>query len=162
MSAITMSSTVGHSLEGMCTDAVRQATALLAKEFKFDFETAEKLLRLDELKVTTKDTSVKNAKKAPKESKSKKSKKTDSDGEEKPKVKRGPTGYLLYANSIRAAVTAELQSEIEGDGKVKSSDVTKVLGPRWKALSDETKAEWNTTAKTQNAAASSSSSSDSE
>lgn len=157
-----MSSTVGASLEGMCTDAVRQATALLAKEFNFDFDTAEKMLRLDDLKVTTKDTPVKNAKKVTKESKGKKTKsKSDSDSEEKPKVKRGPTGYLLYANSVRADITAELKAEIEGDGKVKSSDVTKVLGPRWKALSDEDKAEWNTKAKTQkDASASSSSDSD--
>ena len=64
------------------------------------------------------------------------------------KPKRGKTGYLLYADEIRAEVKAELLAEIGEDEKLKPQDVVKAIAARWKAEDSEVKAEWNDKAKT--------------
>ena len=74
--------------------------------------------------------------------KPKKEKKSDSD-DEKPKKKR-VSGYILYSNANRDEVKDELT--VEGE-KPKNPDVMKELAKRWKALSDEDQATWNTKAK---------------
>ena len=74
--------------------------------------------------------------------KPKKEKKSDSD-DEKPKKKR-VSGYILYSNANRDEVKDDLT--VEGE-KPKNPDVMKELAKRWKLLSDEHQATWNTKAK---------------
>jgi gluconate kinase len=105
----------------------------LAKKYGFDVEEEARALNLDDLKVN-KTTS-----------KGGKAKKTE--GEEKPKVKRGPTGYLLFTADARPSVKLEMEAEIEEGVKLKPQLVVTELAKRWKALSDEETAEWNEKAK---------------
>jgi hypothetical protein len=77
-------------------------------------------------------------------------KKTDTS--DKPKTKRGTTGYLMYTGELRKEVTDEMAQSLADGEKLKPSQVVTELAGRWKALSDEEKAEWNEKAKTKNAA----------
>ena len=63
-----------------------------------------------------------------------------------PKVKGSRmSGYILYSKDARDKVVAELSAK--SDEKVKSSEIMKELGARWKALGDDDKETWNTKAK---------------
>jgi len=48
-------------------------------------------------------------------------------------------GYIAFCNEMRHAVKCELEAE---GNKVRAAIVTKVLGAKWKELSDEMKAEY--------------------
>jgi len=86
---------------------------------------------------------------APKKSKDqdkpKKTKKVKTDSDE-PKKKRAPTGYLLFNSATRAEAKAALS---EAEESTNPKDVTRELGRRWKALSEEERQEWNDKAKQQ-------------
>ena len=73
--------------------------------------------------------------------KEKSPKKEKVDGE--PKKKRGMTGYLLFSKEKRPEVKEEL-------GDVKPTEVVTEVAKRWKALTDEERAQWNQTAKDAN------------
>ena len=75
--------------------------------------------------------------------KEKKEKSPKKEKEEKPKKKRGMTGYLLFSKENRAGVKEEL-------GEVKPTEVVTEVAKRWKALTDEERAQWNQTAKDAN------------
>ena len=113
-------------------------------------ETLEKQLALilQEQKVASDD----KEKKAKKEKKTKKTKKakdeTSSDDEDKPKKKRGPSGYILFSNANREDASAKL---LVGDEKPKNTEVMKQLAQMWRALDDEEKRVWNDKAKEANA-----------
>ena len=62
--------------------------------------------------------------------------------DEKPKTKRGPTGYLLYAADVRPAVKEELTQALDEGEKLKPQDVVTEIAKRWKALSEEEQALW--------------------
>lgn len=132
-----------------CNEVARQVVAKLAEKYKFDADEELRLLSLDETKVQSSRGKSKSDK-APKKVSKKASKKagSDSDGETKSKVKRGPTGYLLFGNSIRAEITAELAKDLDEGKKVAQSDVTKIIGTRWAETkaNDEASA-WNDKAK---------------
>ena len=64
------------------------------------------------------------------------------------KPKRGKTGYLLYADEVRAEVRAELEAEVAEGEKLKPQDVVKAIAARWKAEDQDIKDEWNAKAKT--------------
>ena len=55
------------------------------------------------------------------------------------------SGYILYSKDARDKVVADLSAK--SDEKVKSSEIMKELGARWKALGDDDKETWNTKAK---------------
>ncbi len=55
------------------------------------------------------------------------------------------SGYILYSKDSREKVVAELSAK--SDEKVKSPEIMKELGARWKALGDDDKDTWNTKAK---------------
>jgi len=129
MPAITES-----SLKAAFTEyATTSLLPMLAKKYGFDAEEEARALNLDDLKVN-KTTS-----------KGGKTKKTE--GDEKPKVKRGPTGYLLFTADARPGVKAEMEAELEEGAKLKPQLVVTELAARWKGLSDEDKAVWNDKAK---------------
>ena len=65
---------------------------------------------------------------------------------DKPKKKRGMTGYLLYAKEKRQEVKEELIAN--GNETPKPTEVITEVAKRWKAMSEEEQGEWNERAKT--------------
>ena len=88
-----MPSTIDTTIRGMCEDAVTQAvTSAGLRRHGFDADEALRDLNLGDLKIVRK--------RGPSPTGEKKTKsKAKSD---KPKQKRGKTGYLLYADSVRS------------------------------------------------------------
>ena len=84
-----------------------------------------------------------------KEKKAKKSKEKpgEVDKDEKPKKKRGMTGYLLYAKEMRPTVKQELIDG--GEENPKPTQVITEVAKRWKSLDDEERESWNVRAKTE-------------
>ena len=62
-----------------------------------------------------------------------------------PNKPKKTSGYLIYSNSVRPEVKAQLIAD-GGEGKPK--EVVQAIAAKWKALSDEEKASWNEKAKT--------------
>ena len=73
------------------------------------------------------------------------------DDQDKPKTKRGPTGYLVFSNATRQDVKTSLA---EAEESTNPKDVTRELARRWKALTDEEREDWNAKAKAAKDAAS--------
>ena len=138
-----------QAIRSMCGDAVTQAISTLADKYGFDVDEASRLVNLDELKLVRKrgpspkkDASEKSV------AKTKKATKSKADDPEKPKTKRGPTGYLLFASHVRPSIRAKMEAAL-GDGeKLKPQEVVKEIAVHWKALTEEERGEWNTKAKT--------------
>ena len=138
---IMMSPQIESAIHNMCSDAMTQAVNALAEKYGFDVEEANRFLAASDVKIVRKrGPSPKKEKDAKKEIKQK------ADTPDKPK--RAKTGYLLYADEVRAEVKAELMAEIGEDQKLKPQDVVKAIAARWKAEDAEVKAEWNSKAKT--------------
>ena len=136
-----MSPQIESAIHNMCSDAMTQAVNALAEKYGFDVEEANRFLAASDVKIVRKrGPSPKKEKDAKKEIKQK------ADTPDKPK--RAKTGYLLYADEVRAEVKAELMAEIGEDQKLKPQDVVKAIAARWKAEDAEVKAEWNSKAKT--------------
>ena len=136
-----MSPQIESAIHNMCSDAMTQAVNALAEKYGFDVEEANRFLAASDVKIVRKrGPSPKKEKDAKKEIKQK------ADTPDKPK--RAKTGYLLYADEVRAEVKAELMAEIGEDQKLKPQDVVKAIAARWKAENAEVKAEWNSKAKT--------------
>ncbi len=122
-----------NSLKAAFTEyATTSLLPMLAKKYGFDAEEEARALNLDDLKVN------KTA------SKGGKAKKTEGD---KPKVKRGPTGYLLFQAHVRPEVKAEMEAELAEGEKLKPQLVVTEGAKRWKALSKEEKTVWTDKAK---------------
>ncbi len=136
MSSIVMPTAIQGAIQSMCADAVGQAVRALSEKYNFDLKEAMGTLSLDKLEIKT----------ATKAS-GKKAVTTD-----KPKTKRGTTGYLMYTGELRKEVTDEMAKSLADGEKLKPSQVVTELAGRWKALSDEEKAAWNEKAKAKNAA----------
>jgi hypothetical protein len=149
---ITMQSDDEH-VRTACIDTANQVAAALAAKYGFDLEEATRELNLGELKVQRK-------RGAPaKKPVAKKTKAPDG----KPKAKRAPTGYLLYAASVRPEVKAALLDEMHDDaqqrgdepGKLQPQLVVTAIAAHWQAESEETKRAWNEDAATRKSEASS-------
>jgi hypothetical protein len=132
-----MPTAIQGAIQSMCADAVGQAVRALSEKYSFDLNEAMGSLNLDKFEI----------KAATKASGKKKTETTD-----KPKTKRGTTGYLMYTGELRKEVTDEMAKSLADGEKLKPSQVVTELAGRWKALSDEEKAEWNEKAKAKNAA----------
>jgi hypothetical protein len=132
-----MPTAIQGAIQSMCADAVGQAVRALSEKYSFDLKEAMGSLNLDNFEI----------KAATKASGKKKTETTD-----KPKTKRGTTGYLMYTGELRKEVTDEMAKSLADGEKLKPSQVVTELAGRWKALSDEEKAEWNEKSKTKNAA----------
>ena len=136
MSSIVMPTAIQGAIQSMCADAVGQAVRALSEKYSFDLKEAMGSLNLDKFEI----------KAATKASGKKKTETTD-----KPKTKRGTTGYLMYTGELRKEVTDEMVQSLADGEKLKPSQVVTELAGRWKALSEEEKAEWNEKAKAKNA-----------
>ena len=131
---IMMPAAFQGAIQSMCEDAIGQAIKALSEKYGFDSDEARRELKLGKIQV--------------KAAASKGSSKKDS--AEKPKSKRGKTGYLLYTGELRAEVKAEMEAELADGEKLKPQEVVTKLAARWKELSDEEKAQWNEKAKEAN------------
>ena len=136
MSSIVMPTAIQGAIQSMCADAVGQAVRALSEKYSFDLNEAMGSLNLDKFEI----------KAATNASRKKKTETTD-----KAKTKRGTTGYLLYTGNLRKKVTDEMAQHLADGEKIKPSQVVTELAGRWKALSDDEKAEWNEKATVKNA-----------
>ena len=137
---IMMPSSLENSIKTMLDDAVAQAVATLAEKYSFDGDDAMRELNLGDIKIGRKRGP------APKADKATKSKGKPKDDADKPKTKRGPTGYLLFSKEERPAAKETLMADLEEDTKLKPQDVVREIASRWKALSETEKAVWNSQA----------------
>ena len=125
---ITMPAITESSLKAAFTEyATTSLLPALAKKYGFDVEEEARALNLDDLKIN-KTTS-----------KGGKAKKTEGD---KPKVKRGPTGYLLFQAHVRPEIKAELEAQLEEGEKLKPQLVVTEGAKRWRELSKEEQTVW--------------------
>ena len=138
---IMMPTQIESAIREMCTDAMSQAVAALAEKYGFDAEEANRFLSTSDVKI------VRKRGPSPKKDEVKKEPKAKADKADKPK--RGKTGYLLYADEVRAEVKAELVAAQDADEKLKPQDVVKALAARWKEPKAKVKAEAKTEAKTE-------------
>ena len=132
MTTIQMPIAIQGAIQSMCEDAISQAVAALSEKYSFDAEEARRELNLSKITVKAGSATTKG-----------KSKQTD----DKPKTKRGPTGYLMYTASMRPEVKAELEAALGEGEKLKPQSVVTQLAAKWKALSEDDRAEWNEKAK---------------
>ena len=130
-----MPTAIQGAIQTMCTDAVSQAVRVLSAKYEFDLKEAIATLDLDKIEI-----------KAGGKASSGKKATTD-----KPKTKRGTTGYLMFTSHSRSEVTAEMSKALADGEKLKPSQVVTELGARWRALSEQEKSEWNAKAKSKNA-----------
>ena len=130
-----MPTAIQGAIQTMCTDAVSQAVRALSAKYEFDLKEAIAHLNLDKIEIKA-------------GGKASSGKKATAD---KPKTKRGTTGYLMFTSHSRSEVTAEMTKALADGEKLKPSQVVTELGARWKALSDDEKSEWNDKAKSKNA-----------
>ena len=137
---IMMPQQIDNAIKEMCGDAMAQVVAALADKYKFDVDEASRFLEIDALKIVRK-----RGPSSPKKDDKSVTKKTPSD---KPKVKRGKTGYLLYADEVRAETKAELIALLKDDEKLKPQNVVCAIADKWKALEQSVRDEWNLKSKT--------------
>ena len=142
---IMMPQQIDAAIREMCSDAMTQAVAALAEKYGFDAEEANRFLASDTLKIVRK----RGPMASPKEDKPKTKKAAKAEKAEKAdKPKRAKTGYLIYADEVRAEIKESLTTELEEGEKRKPQDVVKAIAARWKAEDQEVRDEWNARAKT--------------
>lgn len=133
---VMMPTQIESAIREMCTDAMTQAVSALAEKYGFDPDDANRFLAESDVKIVRKrGQSQKNE-----AGKSKAVSKSD-------KPKRGKTGYLLYAEHVRADVKSQMEAELEDGEKLKPQEVIKRIASHWKALDDDDKAKWQQDAK---------------
>ena len=138
---IIMPSHIDAAIQEMFKSGMIQVVNALAEKYNFDaFEANLFVATIDTKIVRKREPSPK------KEKESAKDPKANTDKSAKPK--RGKTGYLLYADEVRAEVKAELEAQLADGDKVKPQNVLKAIAARWKAEDKAIRDEWNTKAKT--------------
>lgn len=157
MSAIEINQTFETAVKTMLNKHATDAVKALSEKYEFSLEEALEHLDLGSSRVTKKEKSDKGTAKAekPAQSKAKSSPKGKGKAEEEPKEKkpRKPSGYQAFMKSERPTVKEELEamsmSELQEElgledepEKFHPKHVMTALGQRWKALSDEERAEW--------------------
>ena len=131
------------AIREMCGDTMTQTVAALAEKYGFDVDEANRFLDSSAIKIVRKrGPSAKNEKET---KSSPKTKKDNSD--DKPKTKRGKTGYLLYADERRDEIKQRLMAEMEDGEKLKPQAVVVAIAAAWKEEEQEVRDEWNTKAK---------------
>ncbi|MBU94960.1 MAG: hypothetical protein CL669_05145 [Balneola sp.] len=156
MSTIAINQTVETAVKTMLNKHATDAVKALSEKYGFDLEEALAELDLGSARVSKKE----KAAKEPSESKAKaksepkgkgKAKAKDDEGAEK--KPRKPSGYQAYMKAMRPETKEELQElsmeELQAElgleeepEKFHPKHVMTCLGQRWKALSDEERAEW--------------------
>lgn len=155
--AIEINQTFETAVKTMLNKHATDAIKALSEKYGFSLEEALEHLDLGSSRVTKKEKSEKGTAKAekPAQSKAKSSPKGKGKTAEEPKEKkpRKPSGYQAFMKSERQTVKEELEAlsmeELEQElsleetpDKFHPKHVMTALGQRWKALSDEERAEW--------------------
>ena len=131
---ITMPAEITNALAKACQEAVEQAVSALAVRYEFDAEEAMEHLGDGLVKIQHKRGPAKAEKPV------KKAKDAD-------KPKRAKTGYLLYADSVRAEARAKLESELEEGEKLQPKAVVTEIARLWKELEEDEREAWKEQAK---------------
>jgi len=144
MATIMMPQQLDSAIREMCGDTMTQTVAALAEKYGFDADEANRFLDTEAIKIVRKrGPSPKNDKETKSSSKAKKD-----TGDDKPKTKRGKTGYLLYADEMRAEIKNRLLNELEDGDKLKPQAVVVAIAAAWKDEDQEVRDHWNAKAKT--------------
>ena len=141
---IMMPQQIDQAIREMCSDAMLQVVATLAEKYSFDADEANRFLGSSDVKLVRKRGP---SPKAVPEEKTKGKTKATKATSDSPKVKRGKTGYLLYADEVRAETRAEMEAELEDGEKVKPQEVVKAIATKWKAEDQAVRDEFNAKAK---------------
>jgi hypothetical protein len=150
MSTIAINQTVETAVKTMLNKHATDAVKTLSEKYGFDLEEALAELDLGNARVTKKEKAVKEAAEPKAKGKGKAKAKDEEPAEKKP---RKPSGYQAYMKAMRPETKEELaemsmeelQTELgleEEPDKFHPKHVMTCLGQRWKALSDEERAEW--------------------
>jgi len=151
--AIEINQTFETAVKTMLNKHATDAVKALSEKYGFSLEEALEHLDLQSSRVTKKEKSDAKAEKpAPSKPKSKPKGKAK-DEEVKEKKPRKPSGYQAFMKSERQTVKGELEAMSMSDlqeelgleeepDKFHPKHVMTALGQRWKALSDEERAEW--------------------
>jgi len=151
--AIEINQTFETAVKTMLNKHATDAVKALSEKYGFSLEEALQHLDLGSSRVTKKEKSDAKAEKpAPSKPKSK-PKGKGKDEEVKEKKPRKPSGYQAFMKSERPTVKEELEAMAMSDlqeelgleeepEKFHPKHVMTALGQRWKALSDEERAEW--------------------
>jgi len=155
INAIEINQTFETAVKTMLNKHATDAVKALSEKYEFSLEEALEHLDLQSARVTKKEKSDKGTAKAekPAQSKAKSTPKGKAEEEPKEKKPRKPSGYQAFMKSERPTVKEELeamsmeelQEELgleEEPEKFHPKHVMTALGQRWKALSDEERAEW--------------------
>ena len=157
MSAIEINQTFETAVKTMLNKHATDAVKALSEKYEFSLEEALEHLDLQSSRVTKKEKSDKGTAKAekPAQSKAKSTPKGKGKAAEEPKEKkpRKPSGYQAFMKSERPTVKEELEAmsmeELQEELSLEEAPenfhpkhVMTALGQRWKALSDEERAEW--------------------
>ena len=143
MATIMMPQQIDYAIREMCGDTMTQTVAALAEKYGFDVDEANRFLDSGGIKLVRKrGPSPKNEKETKARGKTKK----DS-GDDKPKTKRGKTGYLLYADEMRAEIKKTLISDLDDGEKLKPQAVVVAIAAAWKEEDQDVRDEWNAKAK---------------
>ena len=145
MATIMMPQQLDSAIREMCGDTMSQTVAALAEKYGFDADEANRFLDTSAIKIVRKrGPSPKNDKDIKSKSSPKAKKET---GDDKAKTKRGKTGYLLYADEMRAEIKKTLLAELEEGEKLKPQAVVVAIAAAWKEEEQEVRDEWNAKAK---------------
>ena len=150
MSTIAINQTVETAVKTMLNKHATDAVKTLSEKYGFDLEEALAELDLGNARVTKKEKAVKEAAEPKAKGKGKAKAKDEEPAEKKP---RKPSGYQAFMKAMRPETKeelaemsmGELQAELgleEEPEKFHPKHVMTCLGQRWKALSDEERAEW--------------------
>jgi hypothetical protein len=150
MSTIAINQTVETAVKTMLNKHATDAVKTLSEKYGFDLEEALAELDLGNARVTKKEKAVKEAAEPKAKGKGKAKAKDEEPAEKKP---RKPSGYQAFMKAMRPETKEELaemsmeelQAELgleEEPEKFHPKHVMTCLGQRWKALSDEERAEW--------------------
>jgi len=135
MTTITMPREFSGAVDAIVRQAQEQTLLALSEHMEgFDLAKARSIIG---------DTKVKTVKKRGPEPKAKKSK-TKVDADHKPKPK---TGYLLWSDSMRADVRAQMLEQLPAGEKLLPQDVVRELARAWKQLDESERADWKAKAK---------------
>lgn len=141
---IMLPNTINTAYKKMCTDFGAILVAKLAEKYNFDVQEATVYLEMDNIVFENeiiKNDSKNNSKKGSKKNKA------IASNDDKPKIKRGLSGYNLFSTDIRPTIVAELTAKLDNDDKLKSKMIMTAIGAHWTALNDADKAIWTDKAK---------------
>ena len=155
MTTIAINQTVETAVKTMLNKHATDAVKALSEKYNFPLEEALAELDLSNARVTKKEKAAKEPSSPKAKAKSEPKGKGKAKAKEEPAEKkpRKPSGYQAFMKAMRPEVKEELSAlsmedlqvelELEEEpDKFHPKHVMTCLGQRWKALSEEERAEW--------------------